>query len=88
MSYVVVLSHRLFWNTKQLYTISKVDADGTYFVMILNENDQEPRGMNANTDVTDDQESKVNFTNTNITDADIDADMGLNDDAILKKHYY
>ena len=36
------------------------------------------------TDVTDDQEPRVIITNTNATDANTDADMSLNDAAILK----
>ena len=34
--------------------------------------------------VTDGQEPKEFFTNTNVTDADTDSDMGLNGDSILK----
>ena len=63
---------------------TKVDANETDHVMGLNENDQEPGGTNKNYYVTDDQKPKENFTNTNVTDADTDAEMGLNDDAILK----
>ena len=52
--------------------------------MGLNNNDQEPGGINKNTDITDEQEPKGNFTNTNVSEADTDDDMGLNDDTILK----
>ena len=38
---------------------------------------QEPVDINKDTDVTYDQESKEICTNTNVTDADIDSDMGL-----------
>ena len=54
--------------------------------MGLNYNEQESGGINKETDVTDDQESKEFFTDTNITDADTDDDMGLNDYAILKQN--
>ena len=63
---------------------TKVDANETDHVMGLNKNDQEPGGINKKYDVTDDQKPKENFTNTNVTDTDTDAEMGLNDDAILK----
>ena len=53
--------------------------------MGINNNYQKPGGINKNTDVTDDQESKEIFTNTNVTDSHTDADMGLNDYAILKE---
>ena len=35
-------------------------------------------------DVTDDQETEEIISNTNVTDADTDDEMGLKDDAILK----
>ena len=53
-------------------------------VVGLKNNDQQLGGINRNDDVTDKQEPKENFTNTNITDADTDADMGLNNNGILK----
>ena len=84
MSSAVVLDHRLFWNTKTFKMPTKVDANETDHVMGLNENDQEPGGTNKKYYVTDDQKPKENFTNTNVTDTDTDAEMGLNDDAILK----
>ena len=46
--------------------------------MVLNNNYPEPGGINKNADVTDDQKSKENFTNTNVNDADTDSNMGLN----------
>ena len=63
---------------------TKVDADATDDVMVINENYQEPGGINKSTNLTDDQELKETFTNTNVTDADTDSDIGLNNDAILK----
>ena len=54
-------------------------------VMGLNQNYQEPGGINKNSDVTDDQEPNDMFTNTNLTYSDTDTEMGLNYDAILKK---
>ena len=64
---------------------TKVDDGTKYSVVGLKNNYQEPGGINKNTDVTYDQEPKVNFTNTNWTDTDTDAEMGLNNDAILKQ---
>ena len=55
------------------------------YVMGLNINYQQTGGINKNTDVTDDQEPKEISTNTNVTDADTDAKIGLNGDDILKK---
>ena len=51
--------------------------------MGINDNNQQPGGINTNTDLTDDQEPKEIFTNTNVTDADTDAEMGLNDGDIF-----
>ena len=53
--------------------------------MGLNYNDQEPGGINKYTDVSYNQETKESFTNTNVTDADTDAYIGLNNYAIFKK---
>ena len=64
---------------------TKLDADVMYTVMGINDNEREPGGINKDNDVTDDQESKVIFTNTNVTDADTDTDVGLNNHAILKQ---
>ena len=64
---------------------TKVDSDETHAVMGLNENEQEPVGINKNSDVTDDQKQNENFTNTNVTDATTDSEIGLNDDGILKQ---
>ena len=64
---------------------TKVDTDATDAVMSLNDNEQEPGCINKDTDVTDDQEPREFFTNNNVTDADTDADMGLNYYAIFKK---
>ena len=57
---------------------TKVDADSTYDVMGLNDNSQEPGGINKDTYVMDYQEPKQFFRNTNVTDDDTDSDMGLN----------
>ena len=65
--------------------LTKVDYDETHAVMGLNENEQEPVGINKNADVTDDQKQNENFTNTNVTDATTDSGIGLNDDGILKQ---
>ena len=54
--------------------------------MGLNYNYQEPRGTNKNAYVTDDQEQKYFFTNTNVTDDDTDTEMGLKDLSILNKN--
>ena len=53
----------------------------------LNSNNQEPVGINKKYNVTDDQEPKENFTNTNVINAETDSDMGLNDDAIKKIYF-
>ena len=58
MSSVVVMDHRIFWNTKKIKMPTKVDTDATDSVMGLNDNEQEPGGINKYTDVTDDQEPK------------------------------
>ena len=84
MSSVVVLARRFFWNTKTFKIPTRVDDDATDYGMGVNDNDQEPGGINKNTDVTDDQEPKEIFTNTHVTDSDTDDDMDSNDDAILK----
>ena len=68
--------------------LTKVDANATDAFMGLNENDQEPVIINKNTDVTYYQEPKEILTNTNATGVNTDADMGLNNDSILKKYYY
>ena len=59
-------------------------SDATYSVMGINNNGQESGGINKNFDVTDEQEPREIFTNTNVTDSDTDTDMGLNNDAIFK----
>ena len=84
MSSVVVLDHIMFWNTKTFRITNKIDADATDAIMGLNENEQEPGGINKNTDVTDEQEPKGFFTNTNVNDADSDGDIGFKNYAILK----
>ena len=56
--------------------------------MGLNKNDQEPAGINKTPNVTGDQEPKENFTNTNVTDADTDVGVDLNNDAIFRKINY
>ena len=77
MSSVVVMDHRFFWNTKTFKIPNKLDYGATDAVMGINDNEQEPGGINKETVVTDDQEPKGFFTNTNV--ADTDTDMGLND---------
>ena len=52
--------------------------------MSLNYYEQEPGGINKDSDGTDDQDSKAFFKNTNVTVADADSDMGLNNYAISK----
>ena len=64
---------------------TKIDADTTDAVAGLNKNDQEPGGINKNSDVTCDQEKKLFFTNTNVTDVDTDSGMGLYEYFILKQ---
>ena len=61
---------------------TKVDADAMDVVIGRSENDQEPGGINKTTNVTHDQEP-IFFTNTNLTDADTDADMGYNQNGIF-----
>ena len=52
---VVVLDHRFFWITKTFKIPTKLYYDATDDVMGLNDNSQEPGGINKDTDVTDDQ---------------------------------
>ena len=63
---------------KNIKIPTKVEADATDAFMGLNENEQEPYGINKESYVTDDQEQKYFSTIANVTDADNDADMGLN----------
>ena len=79
------MAHRMFWDTKTFNIPNKSDVDATDTVMGLNDNELKPGGINKYTDVTGDQESKEICTNTNVTDADTNADMGLNDYVILNK---
>ena len=58
MSSVVVLDHIYILNTKTFKMPTKVDADAMNAAMGLNENEQEPAGINKDTNVTDDQEPK------------------------------
>ena len=46
---------KIFCNTKTFKFTTKVDADSTYYVMSLNENEQEPGSIIKDSDVTDDQ---------------------------------
>ena len=63
MSSVVVLAHR-FLKYKKIKMPTKVDSYATNSVMGINDNNQEPWGINKYTDVTDDQEPNDIFTNT------------------------
>ena len=63
---------------------TKLDDDTTDDVIGINDNNQETGDINKYINVTVDQEPKEIFTNTNVTDDDIDAEMGLNDDSIFK----
>ena len=49
--------------------------------MGINDNYQQPVQINKNANVSDGQEREEIFTNTNVTDAETYADMGVNDDA-------
>ena len=70
MSVLLILCLPLFfWLTdfvdiqKTFKIITKVDSDSTDYFMGLNNNDQEPGGINKNTNVTDDQEpNKISQT--------------------------
>ena len=42
----------MYWNTKTFKISTKVDADATDYVMVLNDNYQEPGGINKNYDLT------------------------------------
>ena len=84
MSSVVVLDHRIFWDTITFKIPPKVVANATDYVICLNKNYQEQGDINKYTDITYDQEPKEIFTNTNVIDADNYTDMGLNEYDILK----
>ena len=51
--------------------------------MVLNNNYQEPVGINEHTYVTDDQEPKLMLTNTKVPDHDTGYENNLNDNVYI-----
>ena len=87
LHFLVVLAHRLK-PPKTFKITNKLDAYATNDFMGLNNNDQYIEEISKHADVTDDQKPRENFTNFDVTDADTDADISLNNDAKPKKCYY
>ena len=58
MPSIVVLDCRIFWNTKTFKIPTKLDAYAMDAVLGLNDNEQDPGGINKDFNVTNEQELK------------------------------